>query len=400
MGTFKYNGYTVKIHEPLIVAQSTELYERDKIPWGSYQFSEVRHSGDGMIEVSVHIGNDSIAPDEYIKTRFISNDNGASFYEFPVADPYKTPDGLICINGDGVFSDGTIFNSVLRHPVEMTEIGLPETPFYIGSMDWHKDVKHYLLDQLEGYDRRYCFNIGGENKFCDVGMPENTLAYDVSGRGRWISMPGYYDPHVDENDVGWGVGYGCFYDEELKRPCFHPFFLISEDHGKTFKYRSGIPYRPDPSADPEHYAMRDGFTEPTIGFLPNGNVMCLMRTEQDKLNGPMYYSVSSDRGYTWSHPKVFSSFGVRPRMLTLGCGVILASYGRPGVCVRTTADRDGIVWNDEIAIVDHEYTCGYTGMISLSDTEALLIYSDCIYPDSSGVERKTVLARKIEIIMD
>ncbi len=123
-----------------------------------------------------------------------------------------------------------------------------------------------------------------------------------------------------------------------------------------------------------------------------------MRTQDYNGNGPMYYAVSMDNGYTWTEPKVFSSFGVLPQLLSLPCGVTLATYGCPGVFLRTTGDPEGLVWEDEITIIDHEYTCAYTSMCAVSDTEVLLAYSDFICPDAEGVLHKTVLVRKLEVI--
>ncbi len=400
MKTVKFSGYTVKVHEPSIVAQSSQVYERNNIPWGPYQFPDARRFPDGTIEVIVHEGHDSIEEGAFDKMTFVSSNNGASYSK--CAKSYVTSEGYIML-GNSFFSDGTPINCINRNPCDINTLKLPKASITVRDSGYLDEMTYYFIDKIDGYDKRFCFDIGGEMKFYDVGMPNNVLAGLINDGCRnvgTIVMPGYVDSYVDENDVYWGVGYQNFYDVTDERPHYQLFFIISEDHGKTFKYRSTIPYCPDPSADPEFYADRDGFTESTITFLPNGNVMCLMRTTDQRGIGPMYCCISSDRGYTWPKPEKFSSLGVRPRMLTLGCGVVLASYGRPGVVLRTTADREGIEWNDEITIVGHEYTCGYTALVPLSDTEALMVYSDFIYPDANGVERKTVLASRIEITME
>lgn len=44
--------------------------------------------------------------------------------------------------------------------------------------------------------------------------------------------------------------------------------------------------------------------------------------------------------------------------------------------------------------------CGNPQLISVSDNEALLFYGDFYYPDQNGVKRKTILCRKITVLME
>lgn len=383
----KYEGYTVKIHEPVVVAQNPDVSRKGAIPWGGYQFPSVRLAFNNYIAVSFHMGADSIVPGSSYSRTFLSRNGGESYAPVPAGFDLGIK-GL-------AFADGTTVGANSRSAVDPHTVPLPETPDATKTF-WNRTIKCYLSTHFDGDWNKFSFTVGGKTQLYDIGMPDNYIRYIDEGV---FAMPGYVDSMIGPDDTYWGVCYQFFLDETDGQVRFQPFFIVSEDHGETFTFRSTIPYRPDPSADP-HYATRDGFSEPKITFLPNGDILCLMRTQDYNGNGPMYYCTSTDNGYTWSEPKVFSSLGVLPQLLTLDCGVTLATYGRPGVFLRTTGDPAGLEWEEEITIVDHEYTCAYTGMCAISDTEVLLAYSDFIYPDADGVPHKTVLVRKLEVIPD
>ena len=90
-------------------------------------------------------------------------------------------------------------------------------------------------------------------------------------------------------------------------------FLRSEDHGYTWGVLGEIPYRPDRAADPQA-DRRDGFTEPEFNLMPDGSVLCLIRTHDLLGVGPLYWCRSLDSGQSWSHPHVFDDCGVWPRL--------------------------------------------------------------------------------------
>ena len=111
---------------------------------------------------------------------------------------------------------------------------------------------------------------------------------------------------------------------------------------------------------------------------------------------------------SWSKPRRFDDIGVFPQLLSLPCGVTLASYGRPSLKIRATSDPCGMEWEDptEIPLSAPAETdkwsksCFYTGLLSLNDTEALLIYSDFRFPNAEGIGVKSILCRRISVIPD
>ena len=149
----------------------------------------------------------------------------------------------------------------------------------------------------------------------------------------------------------------------------------------------------------------EGFCEPTLCASPNGSVIMLMRTGCPR---PSYIVRSTDMCKTWSKPKIFDDCGVFPQLLSLPCGVTLASYGRPSLRIRATSDPSCENWEPPIRLAlsgepsanFQSLSCFYTGLISISDNEALIIYSDFQYPNDDGIPVKTILSRRITVVFE
>ena len=101
------------------------------------------------------------------------------------------------------------------------------------------------------------------------------------------------------------------------------------------------------------------------------------------------------------------------------CQISQVVYGRPGIFIQATADKTGCRWDSPVTIMTdgdrsslanivketpifHEYdgAGGNPGLVAISPTEALLIYSDFYYPDEDGIKRKSILCRKISVNPD
>ncbi|MDW7648942.1 MAG: sialidase family protein, partial [Nitrospiraceae bacterium] len=145
-----------------------------------------------------------------------------------------------------------------------------------------------------------------------------------------------------------------------------------------------------------------GFTEPTVCFMADDSVLCLMRTTDGRGPGPSYLSRSTDNGKSWSTPAVFDDLGVWPQMLRLKNGVTLASYGRPGLYVRATADPAGLSWAKRVTVVPpgaiSTETCSYSALLPLGDNRALLAYSDFNLRDAEGKLCKGMRVREIRVM--
>ena len=100
----------------------------------------------------------------------------------------------------------------------------------------------------------------------------------------------------------------------------------------------------------------------------------------------------------------FDKCGVWPQIMSMECGVTVATYGRYGLYLRGTSDEAALVWQPAVDIplksTKDENSCAYTGMLPLSDTEFLLIYSDFYYPNDRGIPVKTIIAVTVTIVSD
>ncbi len=156
--------------------------------------------------------------------------------------------------------------------------------------------------------------------------------------------------------------------------------------------------------DYQNYASSDGyegFNEPCLFKMPNGDHIMLMRTGMSR---SLYVTYSTDRCRTWSEPEVFDGFGCLPQMLAFGCGATLASYGRPYLHLRLTSDPSGRVWDDPVHVYvsDDEpnyrnRSCFYTGLLPIDDYTCLLVHSDFLYPNENGVGVRSILVRTLSV---
>ncbi len=168
--------------------------------------------------------------------------------------------------------------------------------------------------------------------------------------------------------------------------------LRSDDRGRSWQWVSEVLTTPE--YDTGTY-MFEGFCEPHMQRMSDGSVIMLMRTGTCC---PSYLVRSTDGCKTWSKPQLFDRVGVLPQLLRLGCGVTLASYGRPGVFLRATADEKGLAWEQPIELLDEGTpSCSYTALLPLDDNSALMTYSHFTYSNPGGVPVKTVFVRRVTV---
>ncbi len=180
------------------------------------------------------------------------------------------------------------------------------------------------------------------------------------------------------------------------------YVFKSSDCGRTWDYLSQISVD-DSTFDPS--PRFEGLDEPMMTQAPDGSVVMLIRTGSDN---PSYLVRSTDKCRTWTKPVKFDDLGVKPQILTLDCGITLASYGRPEMRLRATSDPAALVWEDPIKITLSEPTstnpfrtsCFYTHLMPLDSHTALWAYSDFFYPNPDGDAVKSVLCRTVTVVED
>ena len=387
------NNFKLKLHDPVVIARRPEVSEEGKIPWGPYQFPGCEYTQEGYIHATFNVGADSVRAYGLVANpHFISKDEGKTW---TLAEPEKD------FVGGTVLPDGTRLGFTARPSVDPKELNLPETPDGVHTF-WNHPAYFYHASHFSEESNAFTLRRlpAGETEWRTelkvVDLPDKLCRACIEGV---VPHQVVFEKAISPSGDFWGVFYPWFLDGYNGRPCFQPTFIVSKDSGETFEYRGTIPYEPIPEADPK-YDKRDGFSEPFIEFLSNGDIVCLMRTQDGNGQGPSYITFSHDEGRTWEKPQIFDDLGVLPQLCTLGCGVTLSSYGRPGIFIRATDDPTAHVWQDRLTVLEHQYTCAYTRFLPLNDTTALFFYTDFIYPDDDGVKHKTVLCRKVEVVFD
>ena len=134
------------------------------------------------------------------------------------------------------------------------------------------------------------------------------------------------------------------------------FTTRSVDQGKSWRYHATIAASDgtDPLQDlPGHNI---GFAEPSIALLPNGQLLCVMRTQYSHLPGeyrPLAICWSDDLGKTWTKPVPTTPhlMNIHPNLVVLDNGVIACVYGRPGFYAAFSVDY-GHTWKDRISFSD------------------------------------------------
>jgi hypothetical protein len=168
--------------------------------------------------------------------------------------------------------------------------------------------------------------------------------------------------------------------------------ISSSDRGKTwgnpvtvgYNTALGLLYKPNITGNKWTIVpaqTQEGFTEPDLVIAPNGDIICVMRTGSGATFGPngedvltpdeygrfygaltvfptpLHASRSSDGGKTWTPPASIADRGCCPHLITLGNGIIVCVYNRPGVWL-LFSDDNGKTWKGptQISLAGRRYT--------------------------------------------
>ncbi len=138
-----------------------------------------------------------------------------------------------------------------------------------------------------------------------------------------------------------------------RKTCINVFIVRSSDRGKTWDFVQAFDSQVlKPVYGPGDRPLDEGFDEADLAELPNGDILCVMRTGS---YSPMFQSRSSDGGRTWSTPENTGWQGVRPQLQVLPSGVLACSagrgaYGHPQIThVMLSLDGTGRHWETPFA---------------------------------------------------
>jgi len=156
---------------------------------------------------------------------------------------------------------------------------------------------------------------------------------------------------------------------------------ISSDRGHKWRHYATVAYHPqDPNPDlPGQYI---GHVEPSFELLPNGQMICVFRTQYSHYPGeyrPIHVSWSDDMGQSWTKPVETKPhlMNICPELAVLDNGVLACQYGRPGFHIAFSLDN-GHTWQDRISF--SHLPCGViTGqfdMIKVGPNRLLVVGND------------------------
>ncbi len=369
--------------------------------WGPYQFPGLARLPDGRIQVSFHVEADSATAYGLPPTRAISTDDGRTWTLLPragrgkdAAVSWQSPP-LLLANGDRVSA-----RQQRSRPV--SEFELPQRPV-VTFRSYGQVHDYYRVEDLPAtarvgwmLNRQRPGQSAPEPEQATVRLP-GELRCATAGV---LTFPWFQEMFLAPDGAVWAVNYGHRIARGQVQDKICAKILRSTDNGQSFDLWSEIPYRPDSTADPKA-AERDGFTEPTVCFMPDGSVFCLLRTTDGNGVGPLYRVRSTDNGRTWSDAAVFDDLGVWPQMLTLRNGVTLAVYGRPGLYIRATSDPAGLRWGERVAVVKpgnyHGDTCSYAALLPLDDDRILVACSNFNLQNADGKVCKGIQVREVTV---
>ena len=278
---------------------------------------------------------------------FISEDAGAAWHEAPPDFPLITRDartGLANENFDsgafGYLRDGTIGR--IDHCTQLYH----ETGY-------DPDKGHYH-EQFQEEDPTFRWH-----RWERDGTPIESFTFKVSGipwqRASYQSYARLLE--LDDGDLLTALEWAVILPREQwtvgsrGRPWkyrFGVFIVRSSDRGRSWDFVTVF----DPEEVKPAYGIGDrpvdeGFDEADLAVLPNGDLLCMMRTGS---YSPMFQSRSTDGGHTWSTPQNIGWQGVKPRLELLPSGVLACvagrgAYGHPQVThVMLSLDGTGEHW--------------------------------------------------------
>lgn len=187
-----------------------------------------------------------------------------------------------------------------------------------------------------------------------------------------------------------GAMYGYFKTDTVLCPTFDPEWKLykyrtivvrSTDRGKTWDYRATVAYDPEVGLE--------SFCEADLLVLPEGEVLCFMRTGgSGGRYTPLYLARSADDGKTWSKPEPIADRGVWPSACRMESGVLVVTYGRPDNWLAFSLD-EGRTWQGHFCFYQGP-TTSYNSLAEIAPGRLIVVYDRASLGPDGNQQRGTV----------
>lgn len=391
------NGIHACLDEPVVVSVSKVGEKR----WGYHQFVSISQYPGDKILLRYHVGADAVKAYGTASPTFISADNGESWEPFTAEGLPSS--GLSC----PVFNEQFICLPATK-PLNLKDanLTLPEPVAKLYAYAWHS---FFRLDECPPAVQDFFVSMNAARWTPESKQWQHEIIrYDSTNALIWTLAEGEQSYLVARTaferpplQFGKELLYADYRTNYLKADGSVPkqwgvTCMVSQDNGKSWKRRSTIAL--------DHQG-KDALTEPMLAENVNGELVCVIRrTDQEQKS--MLITFSKDRGKTWENPIALDqlgAFGVMPCLIRLECGIMVLSYGRPGIWLSFSLNGTGREWTDPVCMLEGDAkqlmckTDGYTTMLPIGPKQLLLAYTDFDYKDAQGNQRKAVLVRKLTI---
>lgn len=413
--------------------------------WGFHQFPDMWRAPGGEIYLAVNIGADSELGVHIPSSVFVSRDNGKTWAQTQWSEVDLSPLPITFSDGSQVTFGETVFVYHAHGYGELCQAwqwwkmdgsGIePAIGFIMDAYDNNEHVTYNLGDLPADWLKIPM----ATRASADEPWQRGSATFEAEGVYQWsIARPHWWNEEgqriyqdvprrifracprfgqvvkLPDDTLLWAYGVVNPASAEKNEMIFGALLFASTDRGRTWQQRSIITY------DTEHATHGYSGTEHSLQRMPNGDLLCVMRTEMGDRPGCTRFLAlvrSTDNGYTWSEVENLAPFSVTPLLVALENGTAAVAYGRPGVYVKATADS-GQTWTPALSVVgppeaelladrwwdvrydhrsDNKISCGNLGEVVTGSDRFLLAYSDFRHHNEQGEQCKAVLVQEFTI---
>lgn len=400
---------------PEVIVSMADPEERT---WGYWQFPTISRLPGGGLLYTVNNNQDDDLCYGHAAPAFLSHDHGETWQpadldekgltiaHSPVCEVF---DGeFLCVPMPLGFRVSDLPGEAIANPVSQWEDYIPRSFHRLDRFP--KPVKEYFA-HLRGVRWTPARRQWREEK---VRWDLRDYLLRVDGGGMvghaWSRTSLEYRPVRRQGellDANYKVSY--MHDDGSAPRGFEVWCMASRDNGRSWQRRGLIAGDPDGTMPT---------TETAISLTSRGDLVCVIRTTH-RLQLPMWVTVSKDGGRTWGRPRTLFDHGVLPNLELLGNGVLVLSFGRPGVDLSFSIDGTGRDWTrpvtvlpaglpkgsrwtwEEVLQADPNHVGlqkdGYTSMVPVAQDSFLLAYCDMAHEDVRGRKRKAAKVRRVTV---